>query len=74
MVWVVDDSIGGHARRQDPRPGLLLQRRFHPKGEAGWWEGLVVVAREGITDGSWVLGMSWMPFSDLRPVSEDAPT
>lgn len=72
-VWVVDASIGGHARKQKPRPGLLLQRRFHPSGAAGWWEGLVVIARSGIGEDAWVLDMSWLPYSDLQPVMEDPP-
>jgi hypothetical protein len=72
-VWLIDASIGGHVPKHPPRPGVLLEWRWVPRGPAGWWEGLVLIARDGSGSGRWRVEMQWVPHSELRPAHATPP-
>lgn len=72
-VWLVDASIGGHAPKRPPRPGIMVGRRWVPRGEGGWWEARVLLVRMGAHDDTWVEEVTWVRFSELV-IAEPAPT
>lgn len=64
-VWVIDTSLGGYAPKKPPKPGILVDRRWVPRGDAGWWEGLVLIFTSGLHEGSWTEDAKWVPARSL---------
>lgn len=71
VLWHWDNSIGGHAPKFPPRPGILLewQAKVTP-GRPTHWLGLVLYASGG-EDRQWSIQWDWAHDSEIEPIGPE---